>query len=83
LSKLQSSFFEIIDYFCVNFYIVVSNKNICSYRIERAIQIYILKNINLRNDILAYKNIIRAVDIHRKAMTLVYTHYVIYSIIYV
>jgi len=59
------------------------NKNICSYRIERAIQIYIPKNINLRNDILVYKNIIRAVDIHRKAMTLVYTYYVVYSIIYI
>ncbi|XP_071646922.1 uncharacterized protein [Temnothorax longispinosus] len=41
---------------------------IASYRIERAIQIYITKN-NLRNKILAYKGIIHAVDIHRKATT--------------
>ncbi|XP_024882876.1 uncharacterized protein LOC112461741 [Temnothorax curvispinosus] len=41
---------------------------IASYRIERAIQIYIPKNINTQNEIMVYKGIIRAVDIHRKAM---------------
>ncbi|XP_071646918.1 uncharacterized protein [Temnothorax longispinosus] len=41
---------------------------IASYRIERAIQIYIPKNINMQNEIMVYKGIIRAVDIHRKAM---------------
>ncbi|XP_077269415.1 uncharacterized protein LOC143901204 isoform X3 [Temnothorax americanus] len=38
------------------------------YRIERAIQICISKNIKVQNEILAYKGIIHAVDIHRKAM---------------
>ncbi|XP_011696366.1 PREDICTED: uncharacterized protein LOC105455026 [Wasmannia auropunctata] len=41
---------------------------IASYRIETAIQIYISKNINMQNEILTYEGIIRAVDIHRKAM---------------
>ncbi|XP_077269420.1 uncharacterized protein LOC143901206 [Temnothorax americanus] len=45
---------------------------IASYRIERAIQIYIPKNINMQNEIMVYKGIIRAVDIHRKAMMLVF-----------
>ncbi|XP_025073623.1 uncharacterized protein LOC105425382 [Pogonomyrmex barbatus] len=39
---------------------------IASYRIDRAI--YILKDIRLPNEILVYKNIVCAVDIHRKAM---------------
>ncbi|XP_024882874.1 uncharacterized protein LOC112461737 [Temnothorax curvispinosus] len=41
---------------------------IASYRIERAIQICISNNIKVQNEILAYKGIIHAVDIHRKAM---------------
>ncbi|XP_071653009.1 uncharacterized protein [Temnothorax longispinosus] len=42
---------------------------IASYRIERAIQFYVTKNINLQSEIRAYKGIIHAVDIHRKATT--------------
>ncbi|KAL6268528.1 hypothetical protein P5V15_001661 [Pogonomyrmex californicus] len=41
---------------------------IASYRIDKAIQIYISKDISLQKDILLYKGIIHAVDIHRKAM---------------
>ncbi|TGZ31857.1 Uncharacterized protein DBV15_01207, partial [Temnothorax longispinosus] len=46
------------------------NYIIYSYRIERAIQICISNNIKVQNEILAYKGIIHAVDIHRKAITL-------------
>ncbi|XP_011696363.1 PREDICTED: uncharacterized protein LOC105455024 [Wasmannia auropunctata] len=42
---------------------------IACYRIQRAIDIYISKNVNMQNEILVYKYIIRAVDIHQKAMT--------------
>ncbi|XP_036146404.1 uncharacterized protein LOC105828000 [Monomorium pharaonis] len=42
---------------------------IASYRIEKAIQIYEEKRINLKNEFLAHKTMIHAVDIHRKALT--------------
>ncbi|XP_012543107.1 uncharacterized protein LOC105840651 [Monomorium pharaonis] len=45
---------------------------IASYRIEKAIQTYEEKNINLKNEFLAHKTMIRAVDIHRKALKLVF-----------
>ncbi|KAH0944527.1 Or9e26 [Eciton burchellii] len=41
---------------------------IASYRLERAIRTRILQNISLKNEIMIYKEIIYAVDIHRKAM---------------
>ncbi|KAH0944514.1 Or9e36 [Eciton burchellii] len=41
---------------------------IASYRLERAMQRDMLRNINLHNNIVIYKKIISAVDIHRKAM---------------
>ncbi|XP_025073673.1 uncharacterized protein LOC105425585 [Pogonomyrmex barbatus] len=41
---------------------------IASYRIEKAIAINTLNNINLQNEITMYKQIIHAVDIHRKAI---------------
>jgi len=43
-----------------------------SYRLERAIRTRILQNISLKNEIMIYKEIIYAVDIHRKAMELVF-----------
>ncbi|XP_011634735.2 uncharacterized protein LOC105425591 [Pogonomyrmex barbatus] len=39
-----------------------------SYRIEKAIAINTLNNVNLQNEITMYKQIIHAVDIHRKAI---------------
>ncbi|XP_028045415.2 uncharacterized protein LOC105827967 [Monomorium pharaonis] len=42
---------------------------IASYRIERAIQANVKNNINLQNEFLAHKRMVRAVDIHRKALT--------------
>ncbi|KAH0944516.1 Or9e32 [Eciton burchellii] len=41
---------------------------IASYRLERAMQRSMLRNINLHNDIVIYKKMISAIDIHRKAM---------------
>ncbi|XP_025271264.1 uncharacterized protein LOC112639947 [Camponotus floridanus] len=43
---------------------------IASYRIERAMSIDMLRNINLRKSILIFRGLIYAVDIHRKAMKL-------------
>jgi len=43
-----------------------------SYRLERAMEIKILQNITLKNETVIYKQIIYAVDIHRKAMELVF-----------
>jgi len=42
-----------------------------SYRMERAMMIDILKN-SMENEIMIYKAIIHAVDIHRKAMKYLY-----------
>ncbi|XP_011879081.1 PREDICTED: uncharacterized protein LOC105568220 [Vollenhovia emeryi] len=42
---------------------------IASYRIEKAIQTYTSKNVKVQDDILAHKDIIRAIDIHREAIT--------------
>ncbi|XP_070522372.1 odorant receptor 30a-like [Cardiocondyla obscurior] len=44
---------------------------IASYRIEKAINIYysVSKNIKVQNEMLAHDDIVRAVDMHRKAMT--------------
>ncbi|KAL0101209.1 hypothetical protein PUN28_018795 [Cardiocondyla obscurior] len=41
---------------------------IASYRIEKAIAINMLKNSSLENEFMMYREIIHAVDIHRKAM---------------
>ncbi|XP_039303700.1 uncharacterized protein LOC120357460 [Solenopsis invicta] len=41
---------------------------IASYRIEKAMTVNMLKNINFENKIIIYKKIIHAVDIHRKAI---------------
>lgn len=43
-----------------------------SYRIERAVSVDMLMDINLEKEIMIYKRLIHAVDIHRKAMQLVY-----------
>ncbi|XP_036146411.1 uncharacterized protein LOC118644160 [Monomorium pharaonis] len=45
---------------------------IASYRIKNAIKIYI-QDINLKNKILVYKNLISGVNIHRKAIMWVFT----------
>ncbi|XP_018374337.1 PREDICTED: uncharacterized protein LOC108768424 [Trachymyrmex cornetzi] len=42
---------------------------IASYRIKRAIHIYSLKDISRQKEILVYKGLIYAIDIHRKSMT--------------
>ncbi|XP_018309266.1 uncharacterized protein [Mycetomoellerius zeteki] len=42
---------------------------IASYRIKKAIRIYTSKNVNSQKEILVYKGLIHAVDIHRKSMT--------------
>jgi len=48
------------------------NRNIIySYRIERAMSIDMLQNINLRKHVLIIKGLICAVDIHRQAMKFV------------
>ncbi|TGZ32044.1 hypothetical protein DBV15_03839 [Temnothorax longispinosus] len=41
---------------------------IASYRIEKAIAVNTLKNVSLENEIIMYREIIHAVDIHRKAI---------------
>lgn len=46
-------------------------KIIDSYRIERAMTTKILENINLENQTMIYKDIIDAVEVHRKAIMLV------------
>ncbi|XP_025271234.1 uncharacterized protein LOC109610193 [Camponotus floridanus] len=43
---------------------------IASYRIERAMSITMLQNINLKKQILIFRGLICAVDIHRQAMKL-------------
>ncbi|XP_018054329.1 PREDICTED: uncharacterized protein LOC108691182, partial [Atta colombica] len=42
---------------------------IASYRIKNTIHIYTLKDLSMQKEILVYKDLIRAVDIHRKSMT--------------
>ncbi|XP_029175187.1 uncharacterized protein LOC114943682 [Nylanderia fulva] len=44
---------------------------IASYRVKNVMQIHILQDVNLKKESLIHKNIICAVDIHRKAMKLV------------
>jgi hypothetical protein len=44
----------------------------CSYRIRRAMTMNILPNISLKNEMEMYREIICAVDIHRKAMESVF-----------
>jgi len=48
------------------------NAHVCfSYRIEHAMEINVLKNINSNGIALILKNIVHAINIHRKAMKLV------------
>jgi len=56
-----------------NFYKYNHNNEIFySYRIEKAMAVNMLNNVYLKNEIIMYKEIIHAVDIHRKAMKLVF-----------
>ncbi|XP_019883951.2 uncharacterized protein LOC109610194 [Camponotus floridanus] len=55
--------FTYLQYVCGMF-------KIASYRIERAMSIDMLRNINLRKQILIFKGLICAVEIHRRAMKL-------------
>ncbi|XP_024882953.1 uncharacterized protein LOC112468871 [Temnothorax curvispinosus] len=41
---------------------------IASYRIEKAVAVNTMKNVSLENEIIMYREIIHAVDIHRKAI---------------
>ncbi|XP_070527999.1 uncharacterized protein [Cardiocondyla obscurior] len=50
---------------------IIYKINFYSYRIEKAIAINMLKNSSLENEFMMYREIIHAVDIHRKAMKLV------------
>jgi len=50
---------------------MLNNKIIHSYRVEMAMKTYIIQDINLQKEELVYKDIICAIDIHRKAMQLV------------
>lgn len=53
-----------------------------SYRVKRAIAIKTLLKNSLKNENLIYKRLIYAVDMHRKAMKLVYSNnYTIFVII--
>ncbi|XP_036143084.1 uncharacterized protein LOC105834273 [Monomorium pharaonis] len=45
---------------------------IASYRIEQALAIKIVKNISIENEMMIYKEIICAIDIHCKAIKLVF-----------
>ncbi|XP_012062215.1 PREDICTED: uncharacterized protein LOC105625499, partial [Atta cephalotes] len=45
---------------------------IASYRIKKTIHIYTLKDVSTQKEILIYKDLICAVDIHRKSMTFSY-----------
>jgi len=49
-----------------------NNEIVYSYRIEKAMAINMLNNVYLKNEIIMYKEIIHAVDIHRKAIKLVF-----------
>jgi len=53
---------------------IVSNKKIhyYSYRIEEAILVNMLKNVNIKNEIIMYKELIHAIEIHRRAIKLVF-----------
>ncbi|XP_032666619.1 uncharacterized protein LOC116842067 [Odontomachus brunneus] len=56
---------------------IVFNKWICgmfriaSYRIEKAMEINVAQTIDLKNDTMIYNEIIHAVNIHRKAITII------------
>jgi len=52
--------------FSIIFIKIISNDILCSYRIEKAIAVNMLKN-----EIVMYREIKHAVDIHRKAIKLV------------
>jgi len=49
-------------------------KIIYSYRIEKALMVNTAKKISLKDEIIIYKEMILAVDIHRKAVMLVFTN---------
>jgi len=49
-----------------------NNEIVYSYRIEKAMAINMLNNVCLKNEVIMYKEIIHAVDIHRKAIKLVF-----------
>jgi len=52
---------------------IVSNKKIhyYSYRIEKAMLANMLKNVNIKNEIM-YKELIHAIEIHHRAIKLVF-----------
>jgi len=60
---------------CLCNYNNYNNKIFYSYRIEKAMTANMLKNSSLENEIIIKKKIIHAVDIHRKAIKLVFIPY--------
>jgi len=60
---------------CLCNYNNYNNKIFYSYRIEKAMTANMLKNSSLENEIIIKKKIIHAVDIHRKAIKLVFISY--------
>ncbi|KAH0946901.1 hypothetical protein HN011_005444 [Eciton burchellii] len=63
LVAIGAMFIAYFQYICGMF-------TIASYRIEHAIEIYILQDINLKNEHSIFKRLICAIDIHRQAMQL-------------
>jgi hypothetical protein len=56
-----------------NYYNYYNNKDtVYSYRLRRAITSSPLRNVSLKKEFMTYKQIIYSVDIHRKAMELVF-----------
>ncbi|KAF3054538.1 Odorant receptor 303 [Nylanderia fulva] len=56
--------------FMIYFQLICGMFTVASYRIERAMSVNMLQDINLRQNILTFKGLICAVDIHRQAMKL-------------
>lgn len=59
---------------------------IYSYRIKQAMAIELLHNFNMKNKIVIYREVTYAVDMHRKAMQLVFitnTMFIIKTIVFI
>jgi len=60
----------------------MTENDIYSYRIEQAVTIGTLQKDFLRNENLIYKGLIYAVDMHRKAMRLIFLYVLVFYDIY-
>lgn len=77
INKIENCVQKKLFSYAIKFYIYNYKQIIYSYRIEKALMTNIVNKMTLKDEIIIYKEIILAIDIHRKAIKLVFIYLLI------